>query len=234
MTTGAAPPTGTAPPGEAPRLPSTVDGTTTHELVVKRSRFVTLLAHAPSVAAAEHVVREVRRDRWDARHHCVALVVGPRGDVSRSSDDGEPAGTAGAPMLEVLRRRGLTDVVAVVSRYFGGILLGTGGLVRAYSAAVEAAAGLAPVVARREVDRVVLRVPHETAGRTEHLVRDWCAAHGAVLVTVDYADVAVVELLVPPDRVARLRSDLASFSGGRLDVDVLGREIADVAPHGNG
>lgn len=222
--------TGTELPGRTPSLPSTVDGITTHELVVKRSRFVTLLAHATSVEEADTVVRGVRRDRWDARHHCVALVVGPHGEVTRSSDDGEPAGTAGAPMLDVLRRRDLTDLVAVVSRYFGGVLLGTGGLVRAYSGAVDEAVGRAPVVARREVDRVLVRVPHQEAGRTEHLVREWCGLHGSQLVSVTYGEAAVVELLVPPDGVARLRSDLASFSSGRLDVDVVGREVADVRP----
>ncbi len=88
----------------------------------------------PSVAAADAVVARVRKEHWDARHHCVALVVGPHADQQRSTDDGEPSGTAGIPMLEVLRHRHVTDVVAVVTRYFGGVLLGAGGLVRAYRA----------------------------------------------------------------------------------------------------
>lgn len=211
-------------------LPSTVAGATTSELVVKRSRFITRLVHVPSVEAAELVVADVRRDRWDARHHCVALVVGPRSDVSRSSDDGEPAGTAGAPMAEVLRRRGLTDVVAVVSRYFGGVLLGTGGLARAYTAAVDGAVETAHVVGRREVDRVVVRVPHEAAGRAEHFLRDRSTAHGATVVGVRYASETVVEMLVPPARRSRLEADLAAFSAGSLVLETVGREIADVPP----
>lgn len=215
---------------EPSELPSTIAGEATSELVVKRSRFVTRLVHVPSVDAAERVVADVRRDRWDARHHCVALVVGSRADVTRSSDDGEPAGTAGAPMADVLRRRGLTDVVAVVSRYFGGVLLGTGGLARAYTTAVDGAVEVARVVGRREVDRVVVRVPHEGAGRAEHFLRDRSAALGAVVVGVGYASETVVELLVPPARRPRLDSDLAAFSAGSLVVETVGREIADVPP----
>lgn len=221
-------PTDPAESGAA--LPSTVDGLTTSELVVKRSRFITRLAHVTTVATADAVVAAARREHWDARHHCVALVVGPRSEVSRSSDDGEPAGTAGAPMSEVLRRRGLTDVVAVVTRYFGGVLLGTGGLARAYAGAVDSAIGRAPIVARREVDRVVIRAPHQTAGRAEHFVRDWSGAHGAVVVGVTYATDAVLEVLVPPSRRLRLESDLAAFSAGGLLVEHVGREIADLRP----
>lgn len=220
----------TDPAESGPALPSTVEGLTTSELVVKRSRFITRLEHVTTVAAADAVVVDARREHWDARHHCVALVVGPRSDVSRSSDDGEPAGTAGAPMSDVLRRRGLTDVVAVVSRYFGGVLLGTGGLARAYAGAVDGAVESAPIVARREVDRVVVRSPHETAGRAEHFLRDWSGAHGAVVVGVTYTADAVIEVLVPPARRLRLESDLAAFSAGGLVVEHVRREIADVRP----
>ena len=220
----------TDPVADGPDLPSTVAGLTTSALVVKRSRFLTRLAHVTTVEAAEAVVAAARRDHWDARHHCVALVVGPRSELARSSDDGEPAGTAGAPMSEVLRRRGLTDVVAVVTRYFGGVLLGTGGLARAYAGAVEGAVELAPTVARREVDRVLVRVPHDTAGRAEHFLRDWSPAHDAVVVGVTYASEVVLEVLVPPARRLRLASDLAAFSAGSLVLDVVGREIADLHP----
>ncbi len=101
------------------------------EVEVKRSRFSCRLERVSDEAAARAVVEEERRVHWDARHHCSAFVLGPSGEVQRSSDDGEPAGTAGAPMLEVLVGAGLSDVVAVVTRWFGGVLLGAGGLVRA-------------------------------------------------------------------------------------------------------
>ena len=111
-----------------------------HEIEIKRSRFITILRRAATEEDARALVSELRREFHDARHHCSAFVLGPDRDIQRSSDDGEPSGTAGIPMLEALLRRetvpgvtDLSDVSAVVVRYFGGILLGAGGLVRAYS-----------------------------------------------------------------------------------------------------
>ena len=101
------------------------------ETEVKRSRFLCRIERVESEGAARAVVDRARKEHWDARHHCSAFVLGPDGAVQRSSDDGEPSGTAGAPTLEVLRGRALSDVVAVVTRWFGGTLLGAGGLVRA-------------------------------------------------------------------------------------------------------
>ena len=101
-----------------------------HELEIKRSRFLCALARVDSDEAAREFIAERRKLHHEARHHCTAYVL-DEGRAQRSNDDGEPAGTAGAPMLEVLRRNEITGVVAVVSRYFGGVLLGAGGLVRA-------------------------------------------------------------------------------------------------------
>ena len=107
-------------------------GPGTAEVVVKRSRFLCSVARVASEAEARAVVDRARKKHWDAGHHCSAFVIGPASELQRSSDDGEPSGTAGAPMLEVLRGREVSDVVAVVTRWFGGVLLGAGGLVRAY------------------------------------------------------------------------------------------------------
>ncbi len=102
-------------PENAP-LPSTIAAPVEHELVIKKSRFLTLLHPVASVAEAESVIASVRKEHWDARHHCTALVVGTHADQQRSSDDGEPSGTAGIPMLEVLRHRHVTDLAAVLRR----------------------------------------------------------------------------------------------------------------------
>ena len=210
-------------------LPSTVAGTTVHETEVKRSRFVCRLAHVPDVVAADAVIAEVRKERWDARHHCVALVVGAGADQQRSSDDGEPSGTAGVPMLEVLRHRGLTDVVAVVSRYFGGVLLGAGGLVRAYTAAVVQTIDSAVVVRRELRDVVHITTSFAEAGRTENFVRSWSASHDGVLDQVSYGSTgAVLALLVRPDQTATLAADLAVMSGGTLHARVAEQRVVDL------
>jgi uncharacterized YigZ family protein len=223
-----------AEPREPHQLPGTLASDVDHELVIKKSRFLTHLAPVATVAEADEVVARRRKEFWDARHHCVALVVGRHADTQRSTDDGEPSGTAGVPMLEVLRRRQVTDVVAVVTRYFGGVKLGAGGLVRAYSGAVAAtldAAGESGRLLRRTVLReAVVAVPHADAGRIDHLLRDWAAGHDAVLDDVAYAETARFTLLVPPGEIARLRDDLAAASAGELRPELGADRVVDL-PH---
>lgn len=215
------------PPGGGPLL-STIAGHTITELVIKKSRFITRVEHVSSVDEAEAVIAAVRKQYWDARHNCTALVVGLGGDQQRSSDDGEPSGTAGIPMLEVLRHRGLTDVVAVVTRYFGGVLLGAGGLVRAYSTAVSEALDAATTVRREMRAETVLHAGHREAGRLEHVLRDWCASHRASFLPVDYGAGATFTLLVPPERMSHLEETVAAATAGAVDVELVGWLVTDV------
>ena len=145
----------------------------TAEVEVPRSRFLCTLRRVATEDAARALVAALRREHWDARHHCSAFVLGP--DAVRpalQSDDGEPAGTAGAPMLEVLRGAGVSDVAAVVTRWFGGTLLGAGGLVRAYGDAVRAARGRGRDPApRRCSPSWPWTLDHADAGRVEGELR---------------------------------------------------------------
>ncbi|MFB4320531.1 IMPACT family protein [Actinomadura sp. 21ATH] len=143
----------------------TISGVVTSELEIRRSRFVCTLARVADEAAAVEFIARHRRAHRDAPHNCTAYVVGELGEITKSSDDGEPSGTAGAPMLEVLVRNGLTCVAAVVTRYFGGVKLGAGGLVRAYGQAVAEAVEAAAVVERVPVVTVTVEVEHALAGR---------------------------------------------------------------------
>ena len=221
--------TSSAPPGDSsPDLPSTIAGTVSNEIVIKKSRFITRLTYVDSVAAADAVVGQVRKEFWDARHNCVALIVGADADQQRSNDDGEPSGTAGVPMLEVLRQRKMTDVVAVVTRYFGGVLLGAGGLVRAYSSSVSAALDVAPLVRRVRMRELLLEVPHADAGRLEHFLRDWLTAHGARLDGIEYGASVLFTLLVPPQQCASLDAALAAQSSGELSAVEIGARVADL------
>lgn len=203
------------------------------ELEIKRSRFAAHLRRVTTENEARGFVAELRRLHHDARHHCSAFVLGPDRDVQRSSDDGEPAGTAGVPMLEALtqrRTRGdatdLTDVCAVVVRWFGGIKLGAGGLVRAYSDAVSQALDTAPLVSRERLRLLALELDHTDAARIESalrsdgfLVRD--AAYGAG-VTLRLAVADTTDAL--DDAYARL----AALTGGRTPTRG-GTEWVDVA-----
>ena len=107
------------------------------EIVEKKSRFIATVRSAATEQEAASFIEEMKKKYWDARHNCSAFVIGSRGEMTRCSDDGEPGGTAGRPMLEVLLAEEIRNVAVVVTRYFGGTLLGTGGLVRAYTMAVK-------------------------------------------------------------------------------------------------
>lgn len=214
------------------RYPSTIAAAVENEIVITRSRFIARVVPASSVDEAERVIAEVRRAAWDARHNCTAMVTGVLGDQARSSDDGEPSGTAGVPMLEVLRRRELTDVVAVVTRYFGGVKLGAGGLVRAYSTAVSEALDRAVIVRRTALTRVSVDVPHADAGRLDNLLREWVRHHGATLGEVVYGPAATFEVWAPDAEIAVLLADLAAASGGALAPAVGEERVVDVPSAG--
>lgn len=211
------------------RYPDTIAAPVEHELVVKKSRFITRVAPVSSVADADAFIADVRRLQWDARHNCTAMVTGLRADQARSSDDGEPSGTAGMPMLEVLRRRELTDLVAVVTRYFGGVKLGAGGLVRAYSTAVSETLDRAALVHRRALTQLRVEVSHSEAGRADNVVRDWAAHHGATMGDPAYGARAVLEVWAPETEIERLRADLAAASAGAWTAVAGEVRVVDVA-----
>lgn len=142
-----------------------------HEIVIKKSRFICTVARAATEEEARAVIDDCRRRFWDANHNCSAYRVGDNGRFQRSNDDGEPAGTAGTPMLAVLTRRDLTDTVAVVTRYFGGTLLGAGGLIRAYGKVVSETVDCVGIVERRPLALVVVEAGYGEAGKLEHALR---------------------------------------------------------------
>lgn len=215
------------------RYPATIAAAVDHELVIKKSRFVARVAPVTLASDADAVIAAIKRTAWDARHNCSAQVTGSLGERARSSDDGEPSGTAGVPMLEVLRRRELTDVVAVVTRYFGGVKLGAGGLVRAYSSAVSEALDRAALVDRRVLAEVTMTVGHADAGRFENLLRDRAPVHDAVLDAVSYGARATFTLWTPPAAAATLMSEIAAASAGAVVPHATGVERLVDVPRGS-
>ena len=215
---------------------TTLAGPAIAEIEVKRSRFLCELTPVgagddeASEVAARAVVEAARKQHWDARHHCSAFVLGPQRQVRRSNDDGEPSGTAGAPMLEALVASGLSDVVAVVTRWFGGTLLGAGGLVRAYGDVVRAALAEARVVTYECRLVMAADVGIADVGRVENALR----AAGRHVEGVDYAQGAasgtarLVLAVTQADRAA-LESELASLTGSSADLDECGQRWVALA-----
>ena len=200
-------------------------GTGVAELEVKRSRFRCRIERVGTEEQARAVVEAARKEHWDARHHCSAFVLGPDAATQRSSDDGEPSGTAGAPMLEMLRGREVSDVVAVVTRWFGGVLLGTGGLVRAYGDAVRLGLDEAGLRERRLVTEHAVRLPVADAGRVEGGLR----ARGLTVLQVSYAEApdAVITLAAPSGRDEQVAAAVAELTSGAATAQPVGTRWQD-------
>ena len=187
------------------------------------SRFLCTLQRVSDEDEARALVAVLRRDHPGARHHCSAFVIGPRAEVQRASDDGEPAGTAGAPMLEVLRGAGVSDVAAVVTRWFGGTLLGAGGLVRAYGDAVRAALAQAGTLRRSLLTELALELDHADAGRVEGELR----SRGVTVLDVAYDARVRLLLAAPATEVDRLVEVVATATGGGAVPVAVGQRWVD-------
>lgn len=196
---------------------TTVAGEGEHTTEASRSRFVCALAPAGTEAEAREFLGRVRRRHPDASHHCHAYVLGADAAVRKSSDDGEPGGTAGVPMLRMLLRRGAYDTVAVVSRYFGGTKLGAGGLIRAYAGAVGEALDVVGTVTRERLLLATVTVDHARAGRLENELR----ATGRTVHAVTYGAAVTLTVGLPASESGVFRTWLADATAGsaRLDLD---------------
>jgi uncharacterized YigZ family protein len=202
--------------------PHTVRGSGAYEIEVRRSRFIGAVAPARDVAAARAFIEGRRAAHPSARHHCFAYVLGGGADrAEKASDDGEPSGTGGAPILEVLRKREVGDAVAVVTRYFGGVLLGAGGLIRAYGQAAARAVDTVGVVALTPVAIVRVTTDYAHAGRLESTLRETRAIRG---VRYGTDGTVALDLAVPESEVAALRSQLADQTSGTATMELLATE----------
>ena len=141
---------------------------TINEIIIEKSRFITYLNRAECEEDAKNYIQYIKKMHPDATHHCTAFIYGKNDEFQRSSDDGEPSGTAGVPMLECLRKNNMQDIVAVVVRYFGGIKLGAGGLIRAYSKSVSTALGEATLVEVREMKEYLCEFTYDLIGSLDY------------------------------------------------------------------
>lgn len=197
-----------------------------HETEIRKSRFICAMARVDSEDAARAFIAERRKEHWSASHNCTAYVLGEDGGVQRSSDDGEPAGTAGVPMLEVLRHRRITDTVAVVTRYFGGTKLGAGGLIRAYGNSVSAAVEEFGLLERRRLLVVDVFADYVLGGRLESDLRD----SALTVREVAYEERVRIEVALPEAELPDFEVRLAELTGGRAEFEVRGATVIEVEP----
>jgi uncharacterized YigZ family protein len=186
------------------------------EEVIHRSRFITTAAPAASVAEAKVFIDAMRAEFADATHNCFAYVAGPPGSTAQVglSDDGEPSGTAGRPMLAVLLGSGVGDIAVVVTRYWGGIKLGTGGLVRAYSGGVKAALAELPVQEKVAWATLLAHGPYHWVTPVARLLPDYEAR----VVDQSYAEAVTWEIAAPEEKLAALIAALVELTHGEIEI----------------
>ena len=190
------------------------------EFTEKRSRFIGAIQPVTTEAEAQEFIRQRQKEFWDAKHNVYAYVL-DRGALCRFSDDGEPQGTAGIPVLDVLRKEGLTDCAVVVTRYFGGILLGGGGLVRAYSHAAKLAVDAAGVVQMRRCLQGHVVCDYAQYGWLPALI----AEQGGTVGEADFTDTVTVHFSLPQEQKGFLQAALTERSAGRLEVTFTDEEF---------
>ncbi|WP_217250529.1 YigZ family protein [Streptomyces sp. AC602_WCS936] len=194
-----------------------------HETEINRSRFLCALAPAATEQEAQDFIAGVRKEHADASHNCWAYVVGADAAVQKASDDGEPGGTAGVPMLQMLLRRDMRYVVAVVTRYYGGVKLGAGGLIRAYGGAVGEALDDLGTLTRRRFRLATVTVDHQRAGKLQNDLR----TAGRAVRDVRYAEAVTIEIGLPEADVDTFRAWLADATAGSAGFELGGEAYGD-------
>lgn len=182
------------------------------EYVEKKSRFIATVRKCESEEEAAAFIEEMKKKYWDARHNCSACVIGARGELTRCSDDGEPGGTAGRPMLEVLLGEGIRNVAVVVTRYFGGVLLGTGGLVRAYTQAVKEGLRNCTLGRMRRGWEVEIGTDYNSVGKILYLLGN----AGIEPLESSYTDKVSLRFLVPAEEADGLEKKMTEATSGKI------------------
>lgn len=171
---------------------NTVKGYGENEINIERSRFIAYINRVETEEEAKAFIDEIKKKHWDANHNCSAYMIGENDLIQKANDDGEPSGTAGVPMLEVLKKRGLKDTVVVVTRYFGGIKLGAGGLIRAYGKSVSEGLNATGIVERKLMRIMKTKIDYTWLGKVENEVR----SSRYQLKDIHYLDSVEVEVYV--------------------------------------
>ena len=185
------------------------------EITEKKSRFIATVRPVESEDEAVSFINETKKKYWDARHNCSAFVLGKRQELTRCSDDGEPAGTAGRPMLDVLLKENIHNAAVVVTRYFGGVLLGTGGLVRAYQQATKAGLSASEIIEKKDGAVLFIRTDYTGIGRLQYL---FAQEKITVMDTAYEADV-LVKAVIPENDKKRIEKTIIEQTNGTAKLE---------------
>lgn len=185
------------------------------EIEEKKSRFIAHVLPVHSEEEAVSFINATKKQYWDARHNVSAFAIGERNELTRSSDDGEPAGTAGRPILDVILQSGIHNICIVVTRYFGGILLGTGGLVRAYQQAAKAGIDACEIISPVDGHSLSIRCDYTTHGKIEYYIRE----QGLSIDSTDFNTDVTLHTHIPADMLQNVLTGIADRSAGSAKVE---------------
>ena len=185
------------------------------EIVEKKSRFIAAVRPVDSEEEALDFIESIRKRYWDARHHCFAYVIGEHCELQRCSDDGEPGGTAGKPMLDVLMGEELHDTIVVVTRYFGGTLLGTGGLVRAYQGAAKAGIAASTVITKQLGSRFRIGTDYTGLGKIQYIL----AKRKLSVIDTVYTDKVEIQVLIPVTEEQSVMAEIIEGTNGQAEME---------------
>ncbi|MDF2557380.1 MAG: Xaa-Pro dipeptidase [Bacillales bacterium] len=189
----------------------TVTCTGEHEIIIQKSRFIANIARVETEAAAQDFIQQIKKMYWDATHNCSAYMIGEHDQIQKANDDGEPSGTAGVPILEVLKKRKLKDTVIVVTRYFGGIKLGAGGLIRAYGSCASEGLNHIGIVERRLMQNIHVIVDYTLLGKLENEIRN----AGFTIKQIQFLENVNLEVLTEESSKQNLIDWLFDLSNGK-------------------
>ena len=190
------------------------------EITEKKSRFIATVRPVESEEEAAAFIAEMKKKYWDARHNCSAFVIGDRQELTRCSDDGEPAQTAGRPMLDVLLREELHNTSVVVTRYFWGTLLGTGGLVRAYQKSVQEGLAHCRIIDKRPGRELTIQTDYNGLGKIQYIL----AQQEIPVLQTDYTETVKISVVAPEESEKRLTEEITEKTGGNAEL-VWGDEV---------
>lgn len=185
-----------------------------HEIVVDKSRFICHVKRVYNDQEAMEFIKEIKKIHWNATHNCSAYQVGDFNEIQKANDDGEPSGTAGVPMLEVLRKQGIKNCVVVVTRYFGGIKLGAGGLIRTYGKAVSEAIKELGLIERKTMKTMFINADYALLGTIQNRLE----GTDYILNQVHYTDKISVEVLIDVEAEAEFTNWVIDMTNGKVDV----------------
>ncbi|MBM7690875.1 putative YigZ family protein [Peribacillus deserti] len=189
----------------------TVKGYGEHEIVIQKSRFIAYVERAETEEAAQEFIASIKKQHWDANHNCSAYLIGETNLIQKANDDGEPSGTAGVPMLEVLKKKDLKDTVVVVTRYFGGIKLGAGGLIRAYGKSVSEGLEATGIVERKLMRVMHTKVDYTWLGKLENELRSSIYT----LKEIHYSDLVEIEAYVEEGAIDAFTDWMTELTNGQ-------------------